>query len=266
MHPSQTYPSDLTDDQWHILQPLIPKPKLGGRPIIHSRRMILNAIYYVNRSGCQWSMLPKDFPPKSTVFDYFSAWRKSALWEKLNESLRVKVRVAEGRKPSPTAAILDSQSVKGAEQGGDTVGYDAGKKIGGRKRHLLVDTLGMILGVKVTPASVQDREGAVLLLASLYLLFGRLQVIWADGGYAGALVAWVKGLRPFGKLHLDIVRRSDDAKGFQLVKKRWIVERTFRWLYKSRRLSRDYEQRPDHSESHIYVCMSRLMLKRLAKQ
>jgi len=266
MHPSQTYPSDLTDDQWHILQRLIPKPKLGGRPIIHSRRMILNAIYYVNRSGCQWSMLPKDFPPKSTVFDYFSAWRKSALWEKLNESLRVKVRVAEGRKPSPTAAILDSQSVKGAEQGGDTVGYDAGKKIGGRKRHLLVDTLGMILGVKVTPASVQDREGAVLLLASLYLLFGRLQVIWADGGYAGALVAWVKGLRPFGKLHLDIVRRSDDAKGFQLVKKRWIVERTFRWLYKSRRLSRDYEQRPDHSESHIYVCMSRLMLKRLAKQ
>jgi putative transposase len=266
MHPSQTYPSDLTDDQWHILQPLIAKPKLGGRPIIHSRRMILNAIYYVNRSGCQWSMLPKDFPPKSTVFDYFSAWRKSGLWEKLNESLRVKVRVAEGRKPSPTAAILDSQSVKGAEQGGDTVGYDAGKKIGGRKRHLLVDTLGMILGVKVTPASVQDREGAVLLLASLYLLFGRLQVIWADGGYAGALVAWVKGLRPFGKLHLDIVRRSDDAKGFQLVKKRWIVERTFRWLYKSRRLSRDYEQRPDHSESHIYVCMSRLMLKRLAKQ
>ena len=127
-----------------------------------------------------------------------------------------------------------------------------------------MDTLGLILGVKVTPASVQDRDGAVLLLASLYLLFGRLQIIWADGGYAGALVAWVKGLRPFGKLHLDIVRRSDDAKGFQLVKKRWIVERTFSWLYKSRRLSRDYEQRPDHSESHIYLCMSRLMLKRLA--
>ena len=211
-------------------------------------------------------MLPKDFPPKSTVFDYFSAWRKSGLWERLNESLRLKVRVAAGRKPSPTAAILDSQSVKGAEQGGATVGYDAGKKIAGRKRHLLVDTLGMILGVKVTPASVQDREGAVLLLASLYLLFGRLQIIWADGGYAGALVAWVKGLRPFGKLQLEIVRRSDDAKRFQLVKKCWIVERTFSWLYKSRRLSRDYEQRPDHSESHIYVCMSRLMLKRLAKQ
>ena len=171
-------------------------------PIIHTRRIILNAIFYVNRSGCQWSMLPKDFPPKSTVFDYFSAWRESGLWEKLNESLRVKVRVAEGRKPSPT---LDSQSVKGTEQGGDTVGYDAGKEIGGRKRHLLVDTFGMLLGVKVTPASIQDRDGAVLLPASLYLLLGRLQIIWVAGGYAGALVAWVKGLRPFGKLHLDIV-------------------------------------------------------------
>ena len=266
MLPSQTYDSDLTDHEWHILEPLIPKPKPGGRPIEHTRRMILNAIFYVNRSGCQWSMLPKDFPPKSTVFDYFSAWRKCGLWVLLNDCLRVKVRVAEGRKPSPTAAILDSQSVKGAEQGGEAIGYDAGKKIGGRKRHLLVDTLGMILGVCVTSASVQDRDGAVTLLASLYLLFGRLQIIWADAGYAGALVAWVKGLRPFGKLHLDIVRRSDDAKGFQLVRQRWIVERTFAWLYKSRRLSRDYEKRVDHSESHIYVCMCRLMLKRLASK
>ena len=177
MHPSQTYPSDLTDDEWHILKPLVPKPKPGGRPISHTRRMILNAIFYVNRSGCQWSMLPKDFPPKSTVFDDFSAWRKSGLWERLNECLRLKVRVAEGRKPAPTAAILDSQSVKAAEQGGAAIGYDAGKKIGGRKRHLLVDTLGMILGVCVTSASVQDRDGAVALLSSLHLLFGRLQVI-----------------------------------------------------------------------------------------
>jgi putative transposase len=265
MHPSQTYPSDLTEHEWNIIAPLIPKPKSGGRSIKHTRRTILNAIFYLNRSGCQWSMLPKDFPPKSTVFDYFSAWRKSGLWEKLNHWLRGKVRVAEGRKPSPTAGILDSQSVKGAEQGGPAVGYDAGKKIGGRKRHVLVDTLGMILGVCVSSAAVQDRDGAATLLSNLYLLFGRLQIIWADGGYAGALVAWVKGLRPFGKLRLDIVRRSDDTKGFQLVKKRWIVERTFSWLYKSRRLSRDYEQRTDHSESHIYVCMCRLMLTRLAK-
>ena len=266
MHPSQTYDSDLTDDEWHILEPFIPKPKPGGRPLKHTRRMILNAIFYVNRSGCQWSMLPKDYPPKSTVFDYFSAWRKSGLWVELNDRLRVKVRVADGRKPSPTAAILDSQSVKGAEQGGEAIGYDAGKKIGGRKRHILVDTLGLLLGVGVSSASVQDRDGAVTLLASLYLLFGRLQIIWADRGYAGALVEWVKGWRPFGKLHLDIVRRSDDAKGFQLVRQRWIVERTFAWLYKSRRLSRDYEKRVDHSESHIYVCMCRLMLKRLASK
>ena len=211
MHPSQTDLSDRTDLEWKLLDPLLPKPAPTGRPIEQPRRAILNALFYLNRTGCQWSMLPKDFPPKSTVFDYFSAGRQSGLWEKLNDGLRIKVRGAEGRKPSPTAAILDSQSVKGAEQGGATVGYDAGKKIGGRKRHLLVETLGLILGVKVTPASVQDRAGAVLLLASLYLLFGRLQIIWADGGDAGALVAWVKGLRPFGKLHLDIVRRSDDA-------------------------------------------------------
>ena len=264
MHASQTYDSDLTDHEWKLLEPLVPKPKPGGRPIKHTRRMILNAIFYLNRTGCQWSLLPKDFPPKSTVFDYFSAWRKSGLWVELNDGLREKVRVAEGRKPSPTAAILDSQSVKGAEQGGKAIGYDAGKKIGGRKRHILVDPLGMLLGVCVTSASVQDRDGAVTLLASLYLLFGRLQIIWAGSGYAGALVAWVKGLRPFGKLHLDIVRRSEDAKGFQLVRKRWIVERTFAWIYQSRRFSRDYERRVDHSESHIYVCMCRLMLKRLA--
>ena len=222
MHPSQTDPSDLTDNEWHILEALIPKPKPGGRPIQHTRRMIRNAIFYRNRTGCQWSMLPKDFPPKSAVFDYFSAWRKSGLWVELNHRWRVKVRVADVRKPSPTAAILDRQSVKGAGQGGEAIGDDAGKRVGGRKRHLLTDTLGLLLGGGVTSASVQDRDGAAALLASLSLLFGRRQVIWADGGDAGALVAWVKALRPFGKLHLDIVRRRADAKGFQLVRQRWI--------------------------------------------
>ncbi len=192
MHPSQTYPSDLTDLEWKLLEALLPRPKPTGRPIEHPRRNILNAIFYLNRAGCQRSMLPKDFPPKSTVFEYFCAGRKSGLWEKLNEGLRIKVRVAAGRKPSPTAAILDSQSVKGAEQGGQTVGYDAGKKIGGRKRHLPVDALGMILGVRVTSAALQDRDGAVLLLASLYLLFGRLQVIWPMGAMP---VPWSHGSR-----------------------------------------------------------------------
>lgn len=264
MHSSQCYPSDLTDKEWKVVEPLIPKPKLGGRPPKHTRRLILNAIFYLNRTGCQWRLLPTDFPPRSTVFEYFAAWRRIGLWERLNKTLRDKVRIAEGRKPSPSAAILDSQSVKGAEQGGAAIGYDAGKKVSGRKRHVAVDTLGLILGVCVTSAAVQDRDGAVALLSGLYLLFGRLQIIWADGGYAGALVEWVKGLRPFGRLHLEIVRRSDDAKGFKLVRKRWIVERTFSWLYKCRRLVRDYERRVDHSESHIYVSMCRLMLKRLA--
>ena len=247
MHSSQRYPSDLTDKEWKVVEPLIQKPKLGGRPLKHPRRMILNAIFYLNRTGCQWRLLPTDFPPRSTVFEYFAAWRRIGLWERLNKTLRDKVRLAEGRQPSPSAAILDSQSVKGAEQGGAAIGYDAGKKVSGRKRHVVVDTLGLILGVCVTSAAVQDRDGAATLLSGLYLLFGRLQIIWADGGYAGALVAWVKSLRPFGRLHLEIVRRSDDAKGFKLVRKRWIVERTFSWLYKCRRLVRDYERRVDHS-------------------
>lgn len=266
MQTSQRYPSDLTDAEWQFLEPLVPKPKPGGRPPKHPRRELLNAMFYLSRSGCQWAMLPKDFPPKSTVFGYYSAWRKSGVWEKLNERLREKVRVAEGRRRVPSAAILDSQSVKAAEQGGKTIGYDAGKKVRGRKRHILVDTLGLLLGLCVTSAAVQDRDGAKTLLGRIYFLFARLQVIWADGGYAGALVAWVKRLRPFGRLHLEIVRRQDDAQGFQLVRKRWIVERTFSWLYKCRRLARDYERRVDHAEAQIYIAMSRLMLKRLASQ
>jgi len=265
MHTSQCYPSDLNDAEWRIIARQIPPPKPGGRPPKYTRRMILNAIFYLNRSGCQWRMLPGDFPPRSTVFGYFAAWRKTGVWERINGRLREAVRKREGRKPSPTAAILDSQSVKGAEQGGEAIGYDAGKKVAGHKRHILVDTLGMILGLCVTSAAVQDRDGAVTLLSSIYLLFHRLKLIWADGGYAGNLVEWVKGLRPFEKVRMEIVKRSDDAKGFQLVRKRWIVERTFGWLYKCRRLVRDYERRVDHSESQIYVAMCRLMLKRLAK-
>ena len=177
--------------------------------------------------------------------------------------LRDCVRQTEGRRVAPTAAIVDSQSVKTPDQAGAR-GYDAGKKISGRKRHVAVDCLGLILAMMITPAGVQDRDAARPLIKTLVRLYGRLQIIWADGGYLGALVNWVKQLRPFGKLRLEVVRRCDDVKGFKVLPRRWVVERTFGWLFKSRRLCRDYEVRLDHSEAMIRICMIRIMVRRLA--
>ena len=266
-HPTR-YPTDLTDEEWDQIKSLVPCPKSGkgkrGRPIQLGRRDLVNAIFYVVRSGGAWRLLPKDFGPWQTVYGYFRVWCQDWTWRFIHDALRDCLRKTEGRKVAPTAAIVDSQSVKTPDQAGER-GYDAAKKLSGRKRHLAVDSLGLILAMKITSAAVQDRDAAKGLITLLLSMYQRVQIIWADGGYLGALVTWVKQLRPFGKLKLEIVRRCDHAKGFKVLPKRWIVERTFAWLFKSRRLCRDYEVRLDHSEGMIRICMIRLMVKRLAK-
>lgn len=265
-HPTH-YPTDLTDEEWNEIQSLVPTAKSGkgkrGRPATLDRRSLLNAVFYVVRSGCAWRLLPRDFGPWPTVYGYFRRWSQDWTWTFIHDTLRDFVRKTEGRKVAPTAAIIDSQSVKIAAHAGER-GYDAGKKVSGRKRHVAVDTLGLILAIMITPACVQDRIAAKTLIHLLVTMYGRLQIIWADGGYMGKLVQWVKQLRPFGKLKLEIVRRSDRANGFEILPKRWIVERTFGWLVRSRRLCREYEVRLDHSEAMVRICMIRLMVKRLA--
>jgi putative transposase len=264
-HP-KNYPTNLTDEEWEQIKSLVPRPKSGrgkrGRPAL-DRRVLMNAILYVVRGGGAWRLLPGDFPPWQTVYGYFRRWSQDWTWTFIHDVLRDWLRQSEGRTVAPTAAIIDSQSVKTPDQAGES-GYDAGKKIKGRKRHVAVDALGLILTMVITSAAVQDRDAAQTLLQTLVGLCGRLQIIWADGGYLGSLVQWVKGLRPFGKLHLEIVRRCDRADGFKVLPKRWIIERTFGWLTKSRRLCRDYEVRLDHSEAMIRICMIRLMVRRLA--
>jgi len=265
-HPT-CYPTDLADEEWNQIKSLVPVPKSGkgkrGRPVENDRRSLVNAVFYVVKSGCAWRLLPSDFPHWQTVYGYYRQWSQDWTWTFIHDTLRDWLRKTEGRNVAPTAAIVDSQSVKTPDQAGER-GYDAGKKIKGRKRHLAVDSLGLILAILITSAAVQDRDAAKPLIRGLVDLFGRLQIIWADGGYLGKLVHWVKQLRPYGKLKLEIVRRCDRAKGFQVLPKRWIVERTFGWLYKSRRLCRDYEVRLDHSEAMIRICMIRLMVRRLA--
>ena len=212
MTPSRTaYDTDLTDTEWESLVPLVPRSKAGGRPPKHSRREILNGIFYAVRSGGAWKLLPHDLPPWRTVYHYFLFWRRSGVWQQIHDRLREQVREAAGRNPNPSAAILDSQSIRSSEAGG-VRGYDAGKKICGRKRHILVDILGLLLLVVVTAANRQDRNGAQLLLAPLAKQFRRLRVIWADGAYAGELETWTRGLRKWGKVRLEIVRKPNRTK------------------------------------------------------
>jgi len=258
----QQYPSDLTDRQWQIVSKVLPpSSKVGRKPL--DRRPVLNAIFYVVRTGCQRRQLPRDFPKWQSVYTIFWRWRQSGLWQQIHDALRRQVRRKAGKHPEPSTGIMDSQSTDTAE-GGDERGYDAAKKITGRKRHLVVDTLGLIIAVVVHGAYWQDYEGACCLLTKLDEVCPRIRRLFADSAYGrDGLPDWVR--ETFGWV-LQTVLRPAGACGFVVLPKRWIVERTFAWLVRYRRHARDYERNPITSEAMIYISMIQLMSRRLAKQ
>ena len=260
--PRKGYPSDLTRPQWRRLKELIPQSRKYGRPRKYDLKEILNAIFYIVKNGCLWRYLPEGFPHWKTVYTYFRNWRINGLWEEINNALRRKIRKNIGKKPQASAAIIDSQSVKTTSVAGKDRGYDGGKKIKGRKRHIMVDTLGFLMAVVVHSADINDNEGGLFVLDKIKGIFSRLKIIWADGGYRGQLIEIAKYY--FGR-KIDIVLRNDEGKGkgFKVVRKRWIVERTFSWLFNYRRHSKDYERLPETSEAMIYISMIHLMLRRL---
>ena len=263
----QAYQSDLKGQEWKWLKQFLPSPSTvgtRGRPQEWPLREIVNALLYLLRTGCQWRMLPHDLPPWQTVYYHHRKWRLDGTWEKMNRLLRERVRQQAGRETTPSAAIVDAQSVKTTLVKGKR-GFDAGKRVNGRKRHIVVDTMGLLLLVLVTAASVQDKPGGKLLLRQLQqrLPLPRLRLLWADGGYGGQpFTDWVR--TTFGWIW-QVVKRNADGKGFHVLPRRWVVERTFGWLNNYRRLSKDYEELPKTSETFIYLGMSHIMLKRLAK-
>jgi transposase len=260
------YPSDLTDEQWTLVELLLPPPRTGpkgGRREKHPRRRIVDAIFYVVRTGCAWRQLPKDFPPWQTVYWYFVRWHDEGTVTRVHDALRAQVRRAEGRSEEPSAGLIDSQSVRTADTvPAATRGFDAGKKVKGRKRFLVTDTLGLLLAVHVMTASIQDRDGAKRPLLWARLDHPSVRKVWADQGFTGRLVDWTAQI--LGR-ELEIVRKDPGQRGFRVQPKRWAIERTFSWLTAHRRLARDYEHHPARAETMIRWAMISVMVRRLAR-
>ena len=272
----RAYQSDLSDAEWACIEPHLLVPKAPGRPRIHTLREILDAVFYVVRGGCAWRLLPHDFPPWKTVYHYFRTWRIDGTWQRLHEALRCRARVHLGRDPQPSAAIVDSQSVKTTGVGGKGRGYNPGKKVKGRKRHLLVDTEGLVMRAKVHAASIFDRDGIKPLMELVGERFPRLSHLWLDGGYNGkgkgkdwaekALGFSVEVVRPPRRwVWVPADQEPPPRPAFTVLPRRWVVERTFSWVGQNRRMSKDYERLPESSEAFIYVAMTRLMARRLAR-